>query len=189
METSIETEGKDKRLTNVAALTVVLLSVFLAVDKIKDDNIVQAMIQTKSDEVDSWTEYQAARLKLHLEEARRDIVAMTLTIPGASREEALRQTAEAEADIKKYTERSANLMKKARGLDARYKELGQKDDQFDTAEAFLSIAIAIAAIAILVDLWWLLAVSWLAGAIGVGIGLAAFLDVPIQIGWLIKLLT
>jgi hypothetical protein len=44
VETSIETESKDKRLTNVAALTVVLLSVFMAVDKIKDDNVVQAMV-------------------------------------------------------------------------------------------------------------------------------------------------
>ena len=189
METSIEIEGKDKHLANVAALTVVLLSVFLAGAKIKDDNIVQAMIQTKSDEVDSWSEYQAARLKLHMEEARRDIIAMTLTVPGASREEAAKQTAEAEADIKKYTERSANLMKKARGLDARYKELGQKDDQFDTAEAFLSIAVAIAAIAILVEKWWLLYVSWLSGAIGIGIGLAGFLDILVRVEWLIKFLS
>src|SRR3990170_4944165 len=171
MDMDLGTEGKDKRLANIAALTVVLLSIFMATAKIKDDNIVQAMTQAKSDVVDTWAEYQAARLKLHMEETRRDFTAMMLTVPCASREEAARQTAEAEADIKKYTERSANLMKKARGLDARYKELGQKDDQFDPAEAFLSIAVAIAAIAILAEKWWLLYVSWLAGAIGAGIGL------------------
>ena len=189
MDVDIETEGKNKHLTNVAALTVVLLSVFTAIDKIKDDNVVQAMVQAKSDAVDSWAEYQSARLKQRQEETRRDLIAMIVTVPGASREEAAKQTAEAEAEIKKYTERSATLMKKARDLEARFDELSLKDDQFDTAEAFLSIAIAVAAVAILVGKWWLLFVSWLSGAIGVGIGLAAFLDIPFRIGWLIKLLT
>jgi hypothetical protein len=80
-------------------------------------------------------------------------------------------------------------MQKARDLEARFDELSLKDDQFDTAEAFLSIAIAVAAVAILVELWWLLVVSWLSGAVGVCLGLAAFLDIPIRIGWLVKLLT
>ncbi len=189
MDIDVETKGKDKRLTNIAALTVVLLSVFTAVDKIKDDNVVQAMVQAKSDAVDSWAEYQSARLKQRQEETRRDLIAMIVTVPGASREEASKQTTEAEAEIKKYTERSATLMQKARDLEARFDELSLKDDQFDTAEAFLSIAIAVAAVAILVELWWLLVVSWLSGAVGVCLGLAAFLDIPIRIGWLVKLLT
>jgi hypothetical protein len=49
--------------------------------------------------------------------------------------------------------------------------------------------IAVAAVAILVELWWLLMVSWLSGAVGVCLGLAAFLDIPIRIGWLVKILT
>jgi hypothetical protein len=186
---AVETEGRNRRLTNIAALTVVLFSVLVAVEKIKDDNIVQGMQQAKSDTVDTWAEYQAARLKLHQEESRRDLVAMIQTIPGANREEAAKQTADAEADIKKYTERSQSLMNKAKGLEARYDELGLQDDQFDTADAFLSIAIAVAAVAILVENWWLVAVSWLFGGVGAFIGIAGFLGIPVRIEWLIQLLT
>jgi len=58
----------EKRLNDLVAITVVILSVFMAVTKIKDDNIVQAMQLAKADAVDSWAEYQAARIKLHLDE-------------------------------------------------------------------------------------------------------------------------
>ena len=47
-------------------MTVALVSVFMAVTKVKDDNIVQAMLQTKSDAVDSWNEYQSKKLKHHM---------------------------------------------------------------------------------------------------------------------------
>ena len=36
-------EGSDRRLNRLVAITVVMLSVAMAVGKIKDDNIVQAM--------------------------------------------------------------------------------------------------------------------------------------------------
>lgn len=189
MDTGVETEGRNKRLTSIAALTVVIFSVFVAVEKIKDDNIVQAMQQAKADTVDTWAEYQASRLKLHQEELRRDLLSILRTVSGANPDEAARQTVEAEADIKKYTDRSQSLMKKAKGLEARYEELGLKDDQFDTADAFLSIAIAVAAVAILVESWWLLIFSWASGAIGAAIGVAGFLDIPLRIEWLIRLLT
>ena len=47
-------------------ITVAFLSVFMAVTKVKDDNIVQAMMQAKSDAVDTWSEYQSKRIKHHL---------------------------------------------------------------------------------------------------------------------------
>jgi hypothetical protein len=47
----VETKGDDKRLNNMVAITVVILSVFMAVSKIKDDNIVQAMQKAKSEAV------------------------------------------------------------------------------------------------------------------------------------------
>jgi len=64
----VSTEGSNKRLNNLVAVTVVILSVFMAISKIKDDNIVQAMQKAKSESVDAWAEYQAVRIKLHLDE-------------------------------------------------------------------------------------------------------------------------
>jgi hypothetical protein len=39
MDADVKTEGDDKRLNNLVAITVVILSVFMAVSNIKDDNI------------------------------------------------------------------------------------------------------------------------------------------------------
>src|SRR5215510_10536435 len=66
-----ESESKD-RLTSWVAISVAVLAAFMAVTKIKDDNIVQAMLQAKSDAVDSWSEYESKRIKHHLLELGRD---------------------------------------------------------------------------------------------------------------------
>src|SRR5499427_3226899 len=71
MEKSSETESKE-RLNNWVAICVALLAAFMAVAKVKDDNIVQAMLQAKSDAVDTWSEYQSKRIKHHLLELGRD---------------------------------------------------------------------------------------------------------------------
>src|SRR5437588_4899266 len=60
------------RLNNAVAVCVALLAAFMAVTKVKDDNIVQAMLQAKSDAVDTWGEYQAKKIKQHLVELGRD---------------------------------------------------------------------------------------------------------------------
>ena len=61
-------KAEDKRLNNLVAITVVILTVFGAITKVKDDNINQAMQKAKADSVDAWAEYQFARVKLHVDE-------------------------------------------------------------------------------------------------------------------------
>lgn len=71
METPVEINADSRRrnrLNNLIAISVALLAAFMAVTKVKDDNIVQAMLQAKSDAVDTWGEYQAKRIKHHLVE-------------------------------------------------------------------------------------------------------------------------
>lgn len=57
MDLDIGTDNDNKRLNRLVAITVVLLSVFGAVTKIKDDNILQAMQKAKSESVDAGAEY------------------------------------------------------------------------------------------------------------------------------------
>src|SRR5262249_43004216 len=64
MDTDAKTERDNKRLNNLVAITVVIVAVFMAITKIKDDNINQAMQKAKSESVDAWAEYQASRIKL-----------------------------------------------------------------------------------------------------------------------------
>ena len=47
-------ESKDRRLNRMVATTVVALSVVMAVGKIKDDNICQAMQADQASKIDLW---------------------------------------------------------------------------------------------------------------------------------------
>src|SRR6185295_17856160 len=122
-------------------VTVVILSVFMAISKVKDDNINQAMQKAKADSVDAWAEYQFARVKLHVDEN------------GLHQLRLLESTGQVNKEL-------------AAKLAAEYERLNFRDDQFDMSDVFLSIAIAISAVAALVESFWLLYFAWGSGAIG-----------------------
>jgi hypothetical protein len=188
MDTDVKTEGDDRRLNNLVAITVVFLTVFMAVSKTKDDNINQAMQKAKAESVDAWTEYQAARIKLHVDENGLSMLRLLETGGQIDKTLAARQAAEYEADIKKYQERSKETRAKAERLEAEYEKLNYRDDQFDMSDAFLSIAIALAAVAALVDSFWLLCVAWGSGAFGLLVGGAGFLGFNLRPEWIASLL-
>ena len=188
MDTDVKTEGEDRRLNNLVAITVVILTVFMAVSKTKDDNINQAMQKAKAESVDAWTEYQASRIKLHVDENGLSTLRLLETSGQIDKTLAAKQAAEYEADIKKYQERSKETRAKAERLEAEYERLNFRDDQFDMSDAFLSIAIALSAVAALVDLYWLLFVAWAFGAYGFVMGVAGFAGVSLRPAWLAALL-
>src|SRR6185295_14744937 len=108
-----DTEGDNKRLNRLVAVTVVILTVFMAISKVKDDNIVQAMQKAKSESVDAWAEYQSTRVKLHVDENGLATLRL-LETTGVDKALAAKQATEYEADIKKYQARSAETMAKAK---------------------------------------------------------------------------
>jgi hypothetical protein len=188
-DTSSKTEKEhDRRMNDLVAVTVVVLTVFLAVCKIKDDNIVQAMQKAQSGAVDAWAEYQSTRVKLHGDE--NGLSTLRLLESSGSVDKALtaKQAAEYEADIKKYEGRSKETRAKAEAMEKEYDRLNMRDDQFDISEAFISIAIAVAAVATLVDAWWLLYLGWGSGTIGIVFGIAGFAEISLRVQWLVALL-
>jgi len=183
----VDIESADKRLNKLVAVTVVILSVFMAISKVKDDNIVQAMQKAKSESVDAWTEYQSARIKLHVDENGLAALRLLETI-NVDKAVAAKQAAEYESDIKKYQARSAETMAKAKALEAEYDRLNFRDDQFDLSDAFLSIGVALAAVAALAETFWLLGVAWGSGAVGLIFGVAGFMGLNLRPEWLAQLL-
>jgi hypothetical protein len=183
-------ESANKKLNNMVAVTVVVLSVFLAVSKIKDDNIVQAIQAAKADSVDAWAEYQSARLKLHLAEAALQQARIAAAMAGADQAVIAEERRKDEQAIKTYGERSQALMAKAQGLEKSIESLNFKDDQFDLSDALISIAIAVAAVSALIESWWLLAgLAWVAGGLGIVMGFAGFAGWDLHPDFIIKLLT
>ena len=178
----------DRRLNDLVAVTVVLLTVFMAITKTKDDNINQAMQKAKSESVDAWAEYQAARIKLHVDENGLATLRLIESSGTIDKTLAAKQAAEYESDIKKYQGRSAETMAKAKALEAEYDRLNFRDDQFDMSDAFLAIAVALAAVASLVDAFWMLYLAWGAGGFGLLMGIAGFLGFNLRPEWLASLL-
>jgi hypothetical protein len=179
---------EDKRLNNLVAVTVVLLTVFMAITKTKDDNINQAMQKAKADSVDAWAEYQFARVKLHVDENGLNQLRLLETTGQVDKPLAAKQAAEYQADIKKYEDRSKETRAKAERLEAEYERLNFRDDQFDMSDVFLSIAVAVSAVAALVDSFALLYFAWGSGAIGVFFGIAGFANLGFRPEWLASLL-
>ncbi len=170
-----ESEIHDKRLNRFVATTVVILSVSMALVNIKDGNIVQNMQAAQATQVDTWNEYQATRLKLHMEE-----IAAENGGPAAAR---------AETAIAKYTKESASLKAQALAAKADYDANNYRDDQFDLSDGLASIALATTAIAALVELWGLLFFGWSAGALSILFAVAGFAQLPIHPNAIIGFLT
>src|SRR6478609_10524231 len=114
---SEKSESANRRLNDLVAVTVVILTVFMAISKVKDDNINQAMQKAKSESVDAWAEYQAARIKLHVDENGLEQTRLLQSL-GVDQALAGKQVAEYESDLKKYQARSAETMAKAKALEA-----------------------------------------------------------------------
>jgi len=170
MEIEVSAEAKDKRLNNLIAITVVILSVFTGLCNIKDGNIVQAMQAAQAASLDTWNEYQATKTKLHLAEATRLQLA-TLAAPGKA-DAAL---AKLDKDIAKYKTEAPDLAKAAKAQGDLYDALNVHDDQFDAGDAAISTAISLAAVAALAESAMLLYAAWAFGAFGLFMGLNGFL--------------
>ena len=179
---------EDRRMNDLVAVTVVILTVFMAISKTKDDNINQAMQKAKADSVDAWAEYQFARVKLHVDENGLNQLRLLESAGQIDKALAAKQAADYEADIKKYEGRSKETRAKAERLEAEYDRLNFRDDQFDMSDVFLSIAVAISAVAALVDSFALLYFAWSSGAVGIVFGIAGFSGWNFRPEWLAQLL-
>lgn len=176
MDIEISAEAKNKRLNRYVAITVVALSVFLGLTKIKDDNLVQAMQQAKADAIDTWGEYQAAKTKLHItQDHAAQIALLAGLVSPAKASVAAAQATEAQAEIAKYQTEIPKLSAKARGFEQRYDALNFHDDQFDMCDALISIAISAGAVSALTESMGLLFLAWGFGGLGAIMGLAGVL--------------
>ena len=190
MDIETKPDSSNKTLNALVAVTVVVLSVFMAVCNIKDGNIVQNIQIAKADEVDSWNEYQGTKLKLYITEATLAQLRIQAAIAaGPAADAVARETAQATAVVDRQTRQAAEQLEKAKSFRPQLEALNFSDDQFDISEAFVSIAIAVAAVAALVESAPLLALAWLSGVMGILMGLAGFFGWPIHPGWLVALLT
>ncbi len=169
----------ERRLNMRVALAVAVLATFMGISKVKDDNIVQAMLQAKSDAVDTWSEFQAKSTKQHLARVTEDQFKVQRAITGTHDPAAARllegRIAFYHTEQTRYEGEKNDLEKKAKGLEAQYDALNLHDDQFDLSDAILSIAVALLAVTALTRERWLFVVAMVAAAGGLLMGVAGLL--------------
>lgn len=176
-------EGGSRRLNRMVAVTVVLLSVAMAGGKIKDDNIVQAMQADQAGKLDLWNEYQATHIKAREE----DNVALILRQFGKPAAE--KAARDADASARRHRAEAESLKAQAIAAQQDYDRQGRRDDQFDLADGFMSICLALAGISALAESFGLLCLSWGAGATGLVFLVAGFAGLPIHPDRLVAFLT
>jgi len=184
-----QSEAKN-RLNNWVAITVAIIAVFMAITKVKDDNIVQNMLQVKSDAVDTWNEYQSKKLKHHMAElGGNQVQALQVLAQGKGSSVLSSQQKGYQDAIARYQKEEDVLMKKAKGFEKQYDDLNFRDDQFDLSDATLSISLAMLAITALTGKRKLLALAWLFAGFGLLMGVAGLMGLPLHPTALVKLLS
>jgi hypothetical protein len=188
-----EVEAKDsagEKLNMLIAVSVAILSTFVAVSNIKDGNIVQAMTVAQSGAVDTWNQFQAKRLRQAMaENAVREGEMLREVVPDDRKANVDKLIALHKGDIARYEKDKKELSDKAKGLEEQYDKLGAVDDQFDLADAVLTLSLTMMAMTALTRKRGLLYFSWVMMAMGLVIGIGGFVGYSIHPDSLIKILT
>jgi len=75
--TRASSDARARRLNSWVAITIALLATFIAICKVKDDNIGQAMQQAQADKLDHWAFYQARNIRQEVAQATLDQLTAT----------------------------------------------------------------------------------------------------------------
>lgn len=184
--------AQESSLNSWIALLVAICATFMALCNVKDGNVVQAMQQAQTQAVDQWSFYQAKSTKQHLAENNAEMIAIQLElIPGlspASRAKLEARIEDAHAKAKKYEKEKEEIRAEAQKQEKAYNDLNVFDDQFDMAEACLTVAIAMFGVTALTKKRPLFLLAMTFGGFGVAFGLAGFLHGNLHPDWLAKLL-
>jgi hypothetical protein len=186
-------KGREGRFNSIIALMVAVVATFMALCNVKDGNIVQAMEQDQASAVDEWALFQAKGMKMNLAESVLD--QMTLErelrpeLGAEARAKLDKKITDYVARVKLYESEKAEIKAKAKGFQEDYDRLNVHDDQFDLAEALMSVAIALLGIAALTRKRLLLGFGCALGGLGLVFGLAGFLGLGLHPDFLTRLLS
>lgn len=176
-------EARLSRLNSAVAALVAVVATLMAIFNIKDGNVVQAMTQAQTARVETWAHYQAKSTKQNLCESMVDQLTIERDLDErkspAARKLLDEKIEHYRAEARRYEAEKEEIRKHAEAYEKEYDRLNVHDDQFDMAEAGMSIAIALLGITALTRKRWLLVIAVVFACGGATLGLAGFL------GWTI----
>ena len=186
-----ESTADGNRMNSMIALMVAVTATFTALCNVKDGNVVQAMAQDQANAVDAWSYYQAKGTKQNLAEATLDQLTLEkdlrVELVGDVRARLEREIATYAAKVKKYAQEKDEIKAKAEGYQKDYDRLNVHDDQFDLAEAMMSVSIALFGITALIRKRLLLGFGVALASFGILFGLAGFFEWSLHPDFLTRL--
>lgn len=187
-----KTRESEDRMNAVIAAMVAILATIVAVFNVKDGNITQAMAQEQAKAIDAWTYYQAKSTKQTIAEATLEQFVLEQerhTADSMRQAQLARQISTYTAKIARYEQEKESIRSEAIGHEQHYDALNNRDDQFDAADAALSIAIALLGISALTRQRWLVGVATLFSVVGLASGFAGFFELSFKLEFLAKFLS
>lgn len=184
--------NEDSKLNSWIAIVVAVSASFMAIFNIKDNNIVQAMSQAQAHAIDTWSFYQAKSTKQHLAENIKNQLEIDLLfqphIDQQAQAKVKKLIEDSQTKIEKYEKEKNDLKIQAESFQFEYDKLNLHDDQFDLAEAAISLALSILGITALVQKRPLFYFALALVGVGLTFGLAGFLDWNLHPDWLTRIL-
>ena len=191
IEEIIEEAGESK-LNSTIAILVALTATVTAIANIKDDNIVQAMTKAQANSVNTWAYFQSKSTKQQIAEGRRLAIEMQIAVAENLAPDVRKQLEqkrdEAASSVARYETEKAEIQKKAEDYTTEYDRLNLHDDQFDIAEASLTVSIALYGVTALTQKRWLMWFASVFAAVGLVMVIAGFLQWSLRPEWLAKFL-
>jgi hypothetical protein len=183
--------ARESHLNTVVAVAVSVVATFMALCNVKDGNVVQAMAQAQASSVDQWAYYQSKSTKVHLAESVADQFSVERELATTPEARALldRKIGEYRAQAKKDEADKEEIKAKAEDLARQYDALNVHDDQFDMAEAGMTVGIALFGVTALTQKRWLFVVAALFAGAGFLLGGAGFAGANLHPDWLARLLS
>jgi hypothetical protein len=174
--------ARESKINAKVAIWVALTATCMALCDVKDGNVVQAMSQAQAHSIDAWSYFQAKSTKEAIVQNSMDILKAQ---KNTGYEELVQKD---ELEIARYEKEKAEIKKQAEGFQKEYDDINVFDDQFDMTDAFFSIAIAMFGITALTQRKWLLYFAASISILGMILGLAAFLKIPLHSDIISKIL-
>jgi hypothetical protein len=179
IQDAVQEHGGESRFNGMIAAFVAVVATFMALCNVKDGNVVQAMQQSQARAVDQWAYYQAKGSKEHLAQNTAETLEAMLdanpAMPAGAKAKLEARIAAHRAEAKKEAADKERIKAEAEQAGKDYDAMNVHDDQFDLAEACLSVAVALAGVAALTRRRWLFGLACGSGGIGFLYGLAGFL--------------
>jgi hypothetical protein len=189
-----EKESEDKKsdhLNSWVAVAIALLAAFMGICSIKDGNIVQNMQQSQATSIDTWNYYQAKNIREDIYQTTADQMRMQ-----ASTQTGLSGVSAAAKKADEYQQRAdkektekGKVQDDAKAADKAYNDWNFRDDQFDLADASISLAISLLAVTALTKKRWLFFIAMLPAIFGLVMGLSGLFAWKIHPDFLISPLT